>query len=201
MLSRAHAPSSLAVHERMNTLRGLSRACSSLLRPSFAKPRPSQRRMPYIRAIGKTAKATAGQPSTSATENKDHRHHERASAPASLLQYSRQNASSRCNIEPAAFQIRAVATDMTRSQRDGARVKEWTAHKGAVTNARRDLRNDKNLIGPRIFYFAAGSVTAHIDISLIGVKGTEHVAWFARDCLGSREFRLGRRGSSLGRWF
>jgi hypothetical protein len=63
----------------------------------------------------------------------------------------------------------------------------------------RTLRHDKNLIGPRILYFAAGGVTAHIDISLIGVKGTEHVPWFARNCLGSRKLRLWGRNFSLGR--
>jgi len=52
------------------------------------------------------------------------------------------------------------------------------------------LWNNENLIGPRIFYFGSGGVTAHIDIPSAGIEWTEHVSRLVRYRLGSGKFRL-----------
>ena len=53
-----------------------------------------------------------------------------------------------------------------------------------------DLWNDKNLIGPWIFYFSPRRVTAHIDIPSTGIKWTENVPRLFRHGFCSRKLRL-----------
>jgi hypothetical protein len=174
----------------MNTLRGLSQAWLFLAQAHLLRrPRPSQRRMSYTKGSPKPHKAASGRPFTSATENKDQCHHERSSAPASLLQDSKQNPSSRCNIEPAAFEVRAVATPTRRrSQLDGARVKKGRLTKARLQPTHRDLGNDEDLIGPRILYLGAGRKAAHIDIPFTS-KRAEYISRFP----GNRFSRRKRR--------
>src|ERR1700751_4105465 len=58
-------------------------------------------------------------------------------------------------------------------------------------DATETLWNNKNLIGPRIFHFGSGGVTAHIDVPTAAIKRTENVARLLRDRLCSRKLRLG----------
>src|SRR5437588_9006915 len=54
-----------------------------------------------------------------------------------------------------------------------------------------DLRNNENLVGPRILHLGAGYVTAHIDVPSTGIKRAEHITRLIRHCFCSWKFRLG----------
>src|ERR1700756_2789548 len=62
------------------------------------------------------------------------------------------------------------------------------------------LRNDEYLIGPRIFCFAAGWVTAYVDVPPLRIEGANDVSGLARHRLSSWERRFGR-GRIRGAWF
>src|SRR6266446_4155200 len=57
---------------------------------------------------------------------------------------------------------------------------------------RRNLWNNEDLIGPWIFYFAAGYVAAYIDISSARIEGADDVSRFARNRFSCRKFCLWR---------
>ena len=52
------------------------------------------------------------------------------------------------------------------------------------------LRNNENLVGPRILHLGAGCVTAHIDVPSTGIKRAEHITRLIRHCFCSWKFRL-----------
>ena len=53
-----------------------------------------------------------------------------------------------------------------------------------------DLRNNENLIGPRIFHFGSGRVAAHIDVPATAIKWTENVPRLLRHRFRSRKLTL-----------
>lgn len=66
------------------------------------------------------------------------------------------------------------------------------------SSLRPDLRDDKNLVRPRIFDFAAGRPASDIDISALGVKGAENKTGFALNGLGDGVFDCRERGLGRG---
>ena len=62
------------------------------------------------------------------------------------------------------------------------------------------LWNDEYLIGPRIFCFAAGWVTAYVDVSPFRIEGADDVSGLARHRLSRWERRFGRE-RRRGAWF
>jgi hypothetical protein len=66
------------------------------------------------------------------------------------------------------------------------------------------LWNDENLVGPWIFYFAAGWVAAYVDVSPFGIEGTRDVSGLARYRFSRWKHRFPRVGSERrwrGAWF
>jgi len=55
---------------------------------------------------------------------------------------------------------------------------------------RHNLWNNEDLIGPRVFYFAAGYIAADIDISSARIEGADDVPRFARNRFSGRKFQL-----------
>ena len=55
--------------------------------------------------------------------------------------------------------------------------------------------NDEYLIGPRIFCFAAGWVTAYVDVSPPRIEGAKDVSGLARHRLSRWQHGFGRGGS------
>jgi len=84
------------------------------------------------------------------------------------------------------------------SSRQRARASKIARTTRATQKFAERLWNDKNFIGPRIFYFAAGCVTADIDISSTRIEGTEDITRLVRNRLGSWKGRL--CGGSVRRW-
>src|SRR5206468_3467000 len=72
-------------------------------------------------------------------------------------------------------------------------------HRARTTEAR-DLRDNENLVGPRILYLCPGRVTAHINVSAAGIKWTKHVSGFAGHRFGCRERRRGGGRLRRRRW-
>src|SRR6266480_7469111 len=62
-------------------------------------------------------------------------------------------------------------------------------------NARRLSRNHEDLIGPRIFCFAAGRVAAYVDVSPFRIEGTKDVSGLARHRFSRWKHGFGGRGS------
>jgi hypothetical protein len=54
------------------------------------------------------------------------------------------------------------------------------------------LRNDEDLFGGRVFYFAARWITADIDVTTVRVERIEDITGLARDRFGGGKFG-GRR--------
>src|SRR4029434_9324701 len=65
----------------------------------------------------------------------------------------------------------------------------------------RNLRDDKDLVGPGILYLSSGRVTAHVNVSAARIKWTKHVSRLVRHRLGSWERRGRRGGLRWRRWF
>ena len=66
------------------------------------------------------------------------------------------------------------------------------------------LWNDEYLIGPRIFCFTAGWVTAYVDVSPARIEGAKDVSGLARHRLSRWKHGFGRGGSERGwrgAWF
>src|SRR5438094_7963392 len=65
----------------------------------------------------------------------------------------------------------------------------------------RNLWNNEDLIGPWIFYFAAGYVAAYIDISSTRIERADDVPRFARNRFSCWKFCLWKGGVRRRRWF
>ena len=79
---------------------------------------------------------------------------------------------------------------------------EWEAIRNGIVRSKASLRDNEDLLRPRIFHFAAGGVTADVDISCFRIVRAHHQSGLAGNSLGDwklywRRTRRNRRSFRL----